>query len=120
MDRQPKVPMLRLTLRVDTEEGRWLGPGKVRLLELIATHGSIAAAGREMGMSYRRAWLLVEAMSNSLGQPVVTARPGGIGGGGAKLTAGGNALVDCYRRMEIDARIATNVTLARLTALIMH
>ncbi len=110
--------MLRLTLRIDTEEGRWLGPGKVQLLELIARHGSIAAAAREMGMSYRRARLLVEAMSKSLGQPVVTTRPGGSGGGGATLTAGGTALVDCYRQLEIDAQAATNVTLARLTALI--
>ena len=110
--------MLRLTLRVDTGEGRWLGPGKVRLLELIARHGSIAAAAREMGMSYRRAWLLVEAMSKSLGRQVVTTRPGGSGGGGATLTAGGSALVDCYRRLEIDAQAATTVTLARLAALI--
>ena len=112
------MPVLRLTLRVDTEEGRWLGPGKIRLLELIALHGSIAAAGREMGMSYRRAWLLVEAMSKSLGQPVVTARPGGAGGGGAALTAVGSTLIDCFRQLEADAQAATNVTLARLGALI--
>ena len=110
--------MLRLTVRIDTEGGRWLGPGKVRLLELIAVHGSIAAAGREMGMSYRRAWLLVEAMSKSLGQSVVTARPGGAGGGGAVLTAAGSELVEGYRQLERDAQAASNVTLDRLALLI--
>ena len=118
MTRHAGVPVLRLTLRIDTENGRWLGPGKVRLLEAIAAHGSIAAAGRTMGMSYRRAWTLVEAIGESLGQPVVTARPGGAGGGGATLTAAGSALVDCYRQLESDAQAATNVTLARLAALI--
>ena len=107
-------PVLRLTLRVDTDEGRWLGPGKVRLLELIAVHGSIAAAGGEMGMSYRRAWMLVEAMSKSLSQSVVKARLGGAGGGGAALTAVGGALVEGYRQLERDAQAATNVTLASL------
>lgn len=71
-----------------------------------------------MGTSYRRAWLLVEAMSSSLGQPAVKARPSGSGRGGATLTAGGNARVDCYRQLEIDVKAATNVTLARLAVLI--
>ena len=110
--------MLRLTLRVDRDEVRWLGPGKIRLLELIAEHGSIARAGRAMGMSYRRAWLLVEAMSDSLGRPVVIARPGGVGGGSASLTADGATLIACYRQIEAEAERAVEPALRRLDALL--
>lgn len=110
--------MLRLTLRVDRNGERWLGPGKIRLLELIATHGSISQAGREMAMSYRRAWRLVEAMNDSLGQPVVTARPGGAGGGGAVLTPAGRALIDCYRQAETEAIRAAGPALAALEAML--
>ncbi len=110
--------MLRLTLRLDQDRVRWLGPGKIRLLELIAEHGSIARAGREMGMSYRRAWLLVEAMNESLGRPVVAARPGGVGGGGAALTAAGTILIDCYRQIAADAERVAAPMLQRLEALL--
>lgn len=110
--------MLRLTLRVDHDGERWLGPGKVRLLELIAEHGAIAKAGRAMGMSYRRAWLLVDAMGTSVGEPVVLARPGGAGGGGAVLTPTGERLVACYREMERAAVMATREPMAALEAMI--
>lgn len=109
---------LRLTLRVDCDEVRWLGPGKIRLLELIAEHGSIAGAGRKMGMSYRRAWLLVDALTSSLGRPVVSARPGGVGGGGAQLTPDGIALIACYRELEQQADQAARPILDRLEALL--
>lgn len=112
--------MLRLTLRVDRNGERWLGPGKIRLLELIAEHGSISQAGREMAMSYRRAWRLVEAMNDSLGQPVVAAHPGGAGGGGATVTPAGTALIDCYRKAEADAIRAAGPALAALEAMLTH
>jgi molybdate transport system regulatory protein len=95
---------LRLTLRVDFGSGRSLGPGKIRLLEAIAKTGSISQAGRKLGMSYRRAWLLVDDMNNCFRDPVIEAQPGGAHGGGATLTAFGQKLVDRYRAVEADAQ----------------
>ena len=95
--------MTRLTLRIDFDEGRALGPGKVRLLELIGDTGSISAAGRAMGMSYRRAWLLVDALNKTFRTAVVETREGGAGGGGASLTDFGSKLVTSYRMIEQDA-----------------
>lgn len=109
--------MLRLTLRVDADGTKWIGPGKIRLLELIETHGSISKAGRAMDMSYRRAWLLVEAISLSVGEPVVRAQPGGVGGGGAKVTPAGRRLVEAYRDMERAATEAAAGPLAVLQAM---
>ena len=78
--------MATLNLRVEFGERGALGPGKARLLELIAEHGSIAAAGRAMGMSYRRAWDLVDELNSCFGKPVITTQMGGQHGGGAALT----------------------------------
>lgn len=75
-----------LSLRIDLEpEGR-IGPGKIELLEKIASFGSIAAGGRAMGMSYRRAWELVDELNRVFGKPVLTSQSGGRHGGGAALT----------------------------------
>ncbi len=98
----------RLTLRVDLGHGRALGPGKIRLLEAVADTGSISQAGRALGMSYRRAWLLVDDMNNCFRDPVIEAQPGGAGGGGATLTPFGRALVARYRAIEADALAATH------------
>ena len=106
--------MTRLTLRIDFDEGRALGPGKMRLLELISETGSISAAGRAMGMSYRRAWLLVDALNKTFRMAVVETREGGVGGGGANLTAFGSELVASYRAMERDAVRAVRRKLAEL------
>lgn len=103
----------RLSLRLDLPGGR-LGPGKVALLEAIAREGSIAAAGRSLGMSYRRAWLLVESLNAMAGAPVVAAAAGGAGGGGAALTEAGRALVADYRAIEEAAVAATAALRARL------
>ncbi|MDX1432425.1 MAG: LysR family transcriptional regulator [Gammaproteobacteria bacterium] len=108
--------MLKLTLRVDFESGERLGPGKVRLLELIDETGSIAAAGRHMGMSYRRAWLLVESVNGSFAERSVLTRPGGSGGGGAELTAFGRSLIGHYRAMESKAETATRAHMKALEA----
>ena len=66
-----------------------IGPGKAALLDAISEIGSIAAAGRRMGMGYRRAWLLAKTMNACFQQPLIEAAKGGIGGGGARLTAMG-------------------------------
>src|SRR5215467_11982208 len=97
----------KLTLRVDLGNGRALGPGKIRLLEAIEKTGSISQAGRKLGMSYRRAWLLVDDMNNCFREPVIDAQPGGARGGGATLTAFGQKLVERYRAIEADALVAT-------------
>jgi molybdate transport system regulatory protein len=97
----------RLTIRIDFAGGRRVGPGKVRLLELIDQTGSISAAGRAMAMSYRRAWLLVESLNAAFRAPVVDTRAGGRQGGGAELTAFGRELVERYRTMEREAVQAT-------------
>ena len=103
--------MTRLTLRIDFDGDRALGPGKVRLLELVGETGSISAAGRAMGMSYRRAWLLVDALNGTFRDPVVATRGGGAEGGGASLTPFGTALVARYRAIEQTALAAVDADL---------
>ncbi len=87
-------------LRIAMGKGLILGPGKVDLLEAIERKGSISAASREMGMSYRRAWLLVDALNTMFGQPLVVAAPGGAHGGGAQITDFGKEVAGAYRRIE--------------------
>jgi molybdate transport system regulatory protein len=94
------VMTTRLRLRVDFDEKRRLGPGKIELLEAIRRHGSIAAAGRDFGMSYRRAWLLVDELNSMFAAPLVEARGGGRNGGGAILTPMGEEIVTLYRAAE--------------------
>lgn len=77
-----------------------LGPGKVALLEAIASHGSISAAARAMGMSYRRAWTLVDSMNASFRETLVETATGGSGGGGAVLTPTGHEVLRRYRSIE--------------------
>lgn len=108
----PVSPAL-LSLRIDLPQGR-IGPGKIALLEAIAREGSISAAGRALGMSYKRAWDLVDATNTLLGTPVVAASPGGHRGGGAALTEAGRALVADYRAIEEAARQAAAPRLAGL------
>ncbi|MGH7094975.1 MAG: winged helix-turn-helix domain-containing protein [Stellaceae bacterium] len=98
--------MARLTLRIDFDDERAIGPGKIRLLELIDAEGSISAAGRAMAMSYRRAWLLVDNLNRCFREPVVAAQTGGAKGGGAALTALGRAVVRHYRAIEEEAAAA--------------
>ena len=89
-----------------------LGPGKVDLLEAIGRTGSISAAGRELGMSYRRAWLLVDALNHMFPSVLVAASPGGARGGGAKLTDYGRGVAAAYRRVEMRARAAMREEMA--------
>lgn len=104
----------RLTLRVDFGSRRSLGPGKIRLLEEIGRGGSISQAGRSLGMSYRRAWLLIDDLNQSFRQAVVRAKSGGAQGGGAALTAFGAGLVRDYRAIEAAAAGAAKPRLRRL------
>jgi molybdate transport system regulatory protein len=101
----------RLTLRIDFDNARQIGPGKIRLLELIHEHGSISAAGRLMGMSYRRAWALVASLNETFAEPLIIARTGGAGGGSAELTAKGHEVVRCYRAIEAHAAAAATTEL---------
>jgi len=96
----------RLTLRVDLGTGQSVGPGKIRLLEAVAESGSISSAGRDLGMSYRRAWLLIEQMNQSFRRKVVSTQLGGSHGGGAQLTPFGAELVKRYRTIEEKAAAA--------------
>jgi molybdate transport system regulatory protein len=94
---------LGLHLRVVLDGAVAMGPGKVELLEGIVETGSIAAAGRRMGMSYKRAWLLVDEMNSMFAGPLVDAAKGGAGGGGAALTPLGQRMLAAYRGLETAA-----------------
>ena len=90
-------------IRINAGKDIALGPGKVDLLEAIDRAGSISAGARELGLSYRRAWDLVDTMNHCFKHPLVTRVKGGKGGGGAQLTAEGKQLLDLYRAMETKA-----------------
>jgi molybdate transport system regulatory protein len=105
-----------LTIRVDFGVCGYLGPGKIALMELIAKHGSISAAGKEMCMSYRRAWLLVDEINQIFCKPLVEKQMGGPGGGGARLTEFGRDVVSRYRSIEVAAATATAADVKALKA----
>ena len=98
--------MAKLRLRVDLDAEGAVGPGKIALLERIDRLGSISAAGREMRMSYRRAWELVDNINHCFGEPAVSTQLGGASGGGASLTPFGRQLVKHFRAMEKKAQKA--------------
>ncbi len=77
-----------------------IGPGKIALLESVRETGSISAGGKACGMTFRRAWQLIETVQEALGQPLVETTVGGKGGGGASLTPFATALIDQYRKLE--------------------
>lgn len=97
-DRHATMPTL--SLRIDLDPESRIGPGKIELLEKIAAFGSIAAGGRAMGMSYRRAWELVDELNKVFGKPVLISQSGGRQGGGATLTPLGLALIARFRAIE--------------------
>lgn len=96
----------RLSLRLHYPQGLTFGRGKADLLQAIADEGSISAAGRRLGMSYRRAWALVEEMNSHFRAPLVDSNRGGAKGGGANLSALGLAVLADYRRLEERLRQA--------------
>ena len=95
-----------LTLRILGRRSAAMGPGKAELIERIGETGSISAAARAMGMSYRRAWQLVEALNGDFAQPVVTTAAGGRRGGGAQVTPFGRRVAAQFRAMERKASSA--------------
>ncbi|MBL8831153.1 MAG: LysR family transcriptional regulator [Rhodospirillales bacterium] len=99
-DKTPASPRLRILLG----EAIALGPGKAALLAAIRKSGSISAAARSMGMSYRRAWTLVDEMNRAFRAPLVVSATGGRRGGGAAVTALGSDVLERYQRMENLAR----------------
>ena len=105
-----------LTLRVLGKSAAAMGPGKAELVEHIARTGSISAAAREMGMSYRRAWQLVESLNRAFREPVVETAIGGRRGGGARVTRYGKRLVARFRAMESRASRAIAADLRRFAA----
>lgn len=102
-----------LTLRVLARGSPAMGPGKAELIERIDATGSISAAARAMGMSYRRAWQLVEALNAAYKEPVVTTAIGGQKGGGARVTPHGRRLAALFRAMEDKASAAIAADLKR-------
>lgn len=108
------MPSLSLRINLDPE-GR-IGPGKIELLEQIAAFGSISAGARQMEMSYKHAWDLVEEMNQLFGKPLVAAQTGGKRGGGAQLTQTGLSVVSRYRAIERAATAAAEPHIAALQA----
>jgi molybdate transport system regulatory protein len=106
--------MPKLRVSIVFESGARIGPGKARLLQSIHDTGSISAAAREMGMSYKRAWLLLDSINQAFTEPVVSAAPGGAGGGGARLTAFGAEVLERYRRIDEQAAAVAVDDLAAL------
>ena len=112
-----RVGPLKLKLQLACGDGYAMGPGKADLLEAIGREGSISAAGRAMGMSYRRTWLLVDEMNRCFEHRLVETLAGGGRERGARLSEAGAEVLAAYRALEADAaRLADNDAYRRLTA----
>ena len=108
----------RLCLRLVFGDDAMFGPGKAELLERIRDTGSISAAGRQMQMSYKRAWTLVETLNAIFREPLVDSTRGGPKGGGAQLTAAGEAVLAQYRNLEQVVLIAGSPQIDGLRAML--
>lgn len=109
-----------LRIRLHQGEDIAIGPGKADLLEAIASSGSISGAARELGMSYRRAWLLVETMNRCFREPLVISLVGGRHGGGARLSDTGELVLRHFRSIEVHARSEVETGMAVIQALLKH
>ena len=109
--------MTALKLRI-LFDGAMIGPGKAELLERIRATGSIAAAGRQMKMSYKRAWTLVEELNLAFAAPLVSSARGGQGGGGAQLTDAGSEVLRLYREVVSRSERAAAEPLLALEGLL--
>ena len=107
-NRKQSTTALRAQLRLMLGDEIAFGPGKADLLDAIHETGSISGAGKKMGMSYRRAWLLVDAMNRCFQQPLVDAAKGGLNGGGTQLTALGIQVLQDYRTLQQEIAQITN------------
>lgn len=107
----------RLRLRLHFDDGTYIGPGKAELLALIGETGSISAAAARMGMSYKRAWSLVEALNGMFAAPLVICSRGGARGGGATLADAGRQVLAGYSDLQLAADTAAAPAIARLQEL---
>lgn len=113
-----RTPEPQLRIRIVFGKDEMIGPGKAELLERIDRCGSIAAAGREMGMSYKRAWQLIGTLNSMFREPVVDSTRGGPGGGGAVLTDTGRKVLDLYHNFETTVAASGASQLDALTAML--
>ena len=105
-------------LRVTFSDSFYIGPGRADLMERIAETGSISSAGKAMGMSYKRAWSLVQALNDGFGAPLVETSRGGSGQGGAALTEAGKAVLAHYRAMQDKTRNAIDADFAAINDMV--
>lgn len=108
---------LKPQLRISFRKSIAMGPGKAALLDAIESTGSISAAARELGMSYRRAWVLVDTMNTCFVGPLVETLTGGTQGGGAKVTDFGKDVLRRYRSMEKRARRSVSAEMEEFSGL---
>jgi molybdate transport system regulatory protein len=106
--------------RIVLKGGGIVGPGKIDLLRAVHEHGSISAAGRALGMSYKRAWSLLNETGEICGAPVINAKMGGTGGGGAALTDFGRELIALYDKIELTCASAVEPHLATFELLLQR
>jgi molybdate transport system regulatory protein len=114
----PATPALKFRIRINKGDDIAVGPGKIALLEAIIDTGSITAAAKQLGMSYRRAWLLVDAMNHSFASPVVETAKGGPLGGSTVVTPMGEEIIRRYRTIETIAGAAARGEIASLLKLL--
>ncbi len=107
-----------IRLRIVFGSNAMLGPGKADLLDAIRDTGSISAAGKKMGMSYKRAWTLVETLNGIFNEPLVSSSRGGTAGGGAHLTATGQKVLALYRSVEATVAKSGASEIAELTEML--
>ena len=113
-----RAPRVQFRLRITKGDDIAIGPGKIELLEAIGATGSITAAAKALGMSYRRAWLLIDTMNRCFESPVVDTEAGGARGGGTRVTPLGADVVRRYRRIEASAAKAGAHDIAALTRML--
>jgi molybdate transport system regulatory protein len=111
-------PEVRFRMRIRNGDAVALGPGKVDLLEAVREYGSISAAARSLGMSYRRAWLLIDELNRSLKSPATHSEQGGQSGGGCTLTPVGETIIHLYRDVEEEAGRSCAKQIAELMKLL--
>lgn len=102
-----KTKQLRNRCWIDIDGKKFFGPGRVQLLAMIEKNGSIAKAAKEMGMSYKKAWAMVDDLNERGQQPYVTLHKGGTAGGGAELTANGKKVLTAFETLiqHVEAAI---------------
>jgi molybdate transport system regulatory protein len=111
-------PAAKFRMRIMAGDVIAIGPGKIALLEAIADAGSITSAAKQLDMSYRRAWLLLDELNHALRKPAVDSAQGGQAGGGSVLTDTGRELIELYRRIETTAQQACQADLKRMLGMI--